>query len=93
MKNWIFLFLLLFAVRSFAGRDEIVISVKGMVCAFCAQGITKKFKAEPSVTKVEVSLEKKLVILTQVPGQTLSDTRIEAILQDSGYTVEKIERR
>ena len=71
---------------------EIKVSVKGMVCAFCAQGITKKFKAEPSVAKVDVSLEKKLVSIELKKGEDLSDDKISQILKDSGYSVDRIER-
>ena len=78
---------------SFAAGKEIKVSVKGMVCGFCAQGITKKFKAEAAVEKVDVSLEKKLVTLDLKDGQDLADSKIESILKDSGYNVEKIERQ
>lgn len=71
---------------------EVIVNVKGMVCAFCAQGITKKFKAEPTVSNVDVSLEKKIVKLTIKEGQELPDAKIESLLKDSGYTVEKIKR-
>jgi mercuric ion binding protein len=91
MKKILLVLLLLFSIPSFAASNEIVVSVKGMVCAFCAQGITKKFKAEPSISKVDVSLEKKTVTLDLVPGQNLADSRIETILKDAGYNVEKIE--
>lgn len=76
----------------FAGNREIKVSVKGMVCAFCAQGITKKFKGEPSVDKVDVSLEKKLVTIDLKDGKDISNEKIESILKESGYTVETIAR-
>ena len=71
---------------------EIKVSVKGMVCAFCAQGITKKLKAESSVSQVEVSLEKKLVTIETKKNADLTDEKINQILKDSGYTVDRIER-
>ena len=43
--------------------QEIKVGVKGMVCAFCAQGIEKNFLKQPEVSKVEVSLENKFVKL------------------------------
>ena len=89
----IFLILAFFIpVVSLAAGKEIKVSVKGMVCAFCAQGITKKFKAEPAVEKVDVSLEKKLVTIDIKEGQELSDKKIERVLTDSGYNIEKIDR-
>ncbi|MBY0316281.1 MAG: heavy-metal-associated domain-containing protein [Bdellovibrionales bacterium] len=71
---------------------EVIVNVKGMVCAFCAQGITKKFKAEPTVSNIDVSLEKKIVKLSIKEGKELPDAKIESLLKDSGYTVEKIKR-
>ena len=76
-----------------AVSKEIRVSVKGMVCAFCAQGITKKFKREPSVSHVEVSLEKKFVTIETKGNEDLSDEKINQILKDSGYSVERIERQ
>ena len=64
-----------------------------MVCGFCAQGITKKFKAEASVAKVDVSLETKLVTIDLKDNQDLGDNKIETILKDAGYNIEKIERQ
>jgi mercuric ion binding protein len=91
MKNLIFLLALLSSV-AFAAGQEVKVTVKGMVCGFCAQGITKKFKAESAVEKVDVSLEKKLVTIDFKEGQDLADKKIESILTDSGYNVEKIDR-
>ena len=65
--------------------NEIKVGVKGMVCAFCAQGIEKKFKAKKEVSKVEVSLENKFVKLIFKDGQTLSKEKISEILKDAGY--------
>ena len=65
--------------------QELKIGVKGMVCAFCAQGIEKNFLKQPEVSKVEVSLENKYVKLKFKEGQTLAKEKIAAILKESGY--------
>ncbi|HTL11715.1 MAG TPA: heavy-metal-associated domain-containing protein [Bdellovibrionota bacterium] len=83
--------LLLTAPMAF-GR-EISISVRGMVCSFCAQGIEKKFSAEPAVQKVTVRLSEKTVSLTLKEGQDVSDDRIRSVLTESGYNVRSIERK
>ena len=93
MKNMIFVLTILFPALSFAAGKEIKVSVKGMVCGFCAQGIEKKFKAEPAVQKVDVSLETKLVTIDLKDGKEIENGRIEKILKDAGYNVEKIERK
>lgn len=68
-----------------ANPNELRVGVKGMVCAFCAQGIEKKFKAQKEVESVKVSLEKKYVELKFKNGQRLSNEKIIEILKDAGY--------
>ena len=93
MKNLVFVLAVFLPTLSFAAEKEIKVSVKGMVCGFCAQGIEKKFKAEPSVQKVDVSLETKLVTIDLKDGKEIDNGKIEKILKDAGYNVEKIERK
>lgn len=68
-----------------AVSNELRVGVKGMVCAFCAQGIEKKFKAQSEVESVQVSLESKFVLLKFKEGQHLSKDKIIEILKDAGY--------
>ena len=86
MKAILLAMILGFSAVSFAAESETV-GVKGMVCSFCAQGITKKFKEQPEVANVEVSLEKKFVKLTYAEGKKLSHEKIESLLKDAGYEV------
>lgn len=92
MKITMMTLILTISNLAFAVEKNITVSVKGMVCAFCAQGITKKFNSEPAVSKVDVSLEKKIVKLSLKEGQDIPDNKIEGILKDSGFNVEKISR-
>ena len=80
----------LLTTNNLLAGEKIEVTVKGMVCAFCSQGITKKFNEE-KVKSVNVSLEKHLVSLELNDGQKLENAKIEQILKDSGYGVEKIE--
>ena len=75
-----------------AAAKDISISVNGMVCGFCAQGIEKKFKALPQVKSVEVSLEKKLVKVVTKDNQDIDDAKINEILREAGYNIDKISR-
>lgn len=68
-----------------ANPNELRVGVKGMVCAFCAQGIERKFKAQKEVEGVKVSLENKYVELKFKDGQRLSNEKIIEILKDAGY--------
>lgn len=92
MRIILFLLVAHLSIPAHAQGKEVRIAVKGMVCGFCGQGITKKFKAEPAVDKIDVSLESKVVKISLKDGQNLDDAKIEKILTESGYSVEKIER-
>jgi mercuric ion binding protein len=73
----------------YASGVEKTVKVKGMVCAFCAQGIEKKFKAQNEVQDVDVNLEKHYVKLVFKPEQSLTDEKIATLLKDAGYSVEQ----
>lgn len=89
-KIFLLMIFLSFSMSIFA--KDITISVKGMVCGFCAQGIEKKFKALPAIDTIQVSLEKKTVVLKTKESQDVSNDVINQILTDSGYNVEEIKR-
>lgn len=82
----------LLVMPAFAQAKPITVQVKGMVCAFCAQGIEKKFKALPEISNVHVSLETKLVSLDTKEGKDVSDEQIKAIVTEAGYEMVKVER-
>lgn len=83
MKHFIFASLITLSSSAFA--SELQVGVKGMVCAFCAQGIEKSFMSQKEVSSVNVSLENKIVKIKFKDGQTLSQDKISQILKDSGY--------
>lgn len=86
----IFIALLLLSTNVMAG--EVYVTVNGMVCGFCAQGIEKKFKAEKSLDKIHVDLANKFVHLVLKDKLDIPDSKINQIITESGFTVEKIER-
>ncbi len=73
-----------------AFAETIHVGVNGMVCAFCATGIEKSFKAKPETEKVTVSLEDKLVTIMTKDGATMKDDEINKIIKDAGYEVTTI---
>lgn len=79
------LFALSITLSSVALASEVKVGVKGMVCAFCAQGIEKKFKSQSEVDSINVSLENKFVTIKYKEGQSLSNDKISQLLRDSGY--------
>ena len=75
-----------------ANAKTIKIDVDGLVCAFCAQGIEKKMKAQAATDKVFVSLEKKVVAVSLKAGQDIADDKLKAEITDAGYVVKGISR-
>ena len=82
--------LTLIPISAFA--EEITVTVKGMVCSFCAQGIKKTFGKIDNVKSVNVDLDKKVVKLDVKDGSATNDKEIEKTINDAGYDVVKIER-
>ena len=86
----------LFATTSaHAAADRVMTvkaSVNGMVCSFCAQGIVAHFKKHPAVSNVHVDLTRKLVLLEEKKGSSISDREITEFIKKSGFEPQKIER-
>ena len=78
------------AQSSFA--DTLKIKVDGMVCGFCASSIEKKMRANKATADVYVSLENKIVAVSEKTGLKLDDAALKAQIADSGYEVKTIER-
>lgn len=88
----IIMWLLIFILPAAASAEEIAITVKGMVCSFCAQGIEKSFRSNPDVERVEVKLDEKIVRV-YTAERTLADAEVTRIINDAGYDVVKIDRK
>lgn len=92
-------FLVIFAIITFSTSahadertDDIVVTVNGMVCDFCAQSLEKVFKKEESVNGIDVSLDDQTVTVDTKEGQTLSDEKIKELIEWGGYDFVSIER-
>lgn len=91
MKTILFVMALSFAsITSFAETAKV--QVNGMVCAFCAQGIQKKFNEHPAVEKCSVDLDKKIVEVKVKKDKKITDAEIEKIIKAAGYAAVKVER-
>lgn len=90
MKKIIPVLLLLLSTTAFAEYAKV--TVNGIVCAFCAQGIKKKFSAESNVENTDVDLTSKTVKLKFKEGKNLADEKIKEIILNAGYEVKAIER-
>lgn len=91
MRNFPFVVFAL-ALPAFAGATTIEMDVNGLVCAFCAQGISKTLRGFPQTADVVVSLEKKLVAVAVKDGQDIADDDLKRALTNAGYEVKAIHR-
>lgn len=82
----------LLAIAASSAAATIEMTVNGLVCAFCAQGIEKKLKKFPATAEVLVSLEHRLVAVSLKDGQDIPDADLRKALTDAGYTVKDISR-
>jgi copper chaperone CopZ len=82
----------LLAAAASSAAATIELTVNGLVCAFCAQGIEKKLKKFPATAEVVVSLEHRLVVVSLKDGQDIADEDLRKALTDAGYSVKAISR-
>ncbi len=82
-----------FTVQATEEPRAIEMKVDGLVCAFCAQGISKKLERMDATADVLVSLENGLVAVALKPGMDLKDEDLRSALTDAGYSLRSIERR
>ena len=75
-----------------AAADTIEMTVNGLVCGFCAQGIEKTLRKNPATADILVSLEHRLVAVETRPGTDIADEVLRQALKDAGYDVKAIAR-
>ncbi len=93
MKSWLAVWMTLLSLAAPAiYATTIEMNVKGLVCAFCAQGIEKKLRKLSATADVVVSLEDRLVAVGLRDGQDIPDADLRRALTDAGYTVATIQR-
>jgi mercuric ion binding protein len=91
MKKIIIALVMGIAAISSMAANSVKVTVNGMVCAFCAQGIEKRISKMGATKDVFVDLKKKTVAIEAKEGQTLDAKAISAEIVDAGYDVVKIE--
>jgi copper chaperone CopZ len=79
------------AVQAQSAPSAVKLTVNGMVCAFCAQGIEARLKQMPETADLYINLKQKVVAVQAKPGATLALDKIRAEVTDAGYEVSSIE--
>ena len=90
MKKILVFCVFTFSLMAFAER--VVVSVPGMVCQMCVQGMKKAFKnaVENPNKDILVDLDTKMVTLNL--KTILTDDEIKERVKGTGYNAKKIER-
>lgn len=91
MKQLNLIIAIAFMALSQSALASMKVTVNGMVCSFCAQGIEKSISKMDETKAVFVDLKNKVVIVEAKEGKTLNEKLISQEIKDSGYDVVKIE--
>ena len=84
IRAFLFLVTIIFANLAFAGTIEV--TIHGMTCSFCADGLQRNLIKLPDVQKVDVSLKQKKVRLETKPGTSPDVDNIKKAVIDAGFT-------
>ena len=79
----VFLFALIISTSAMA--KDITVNVNGMVCDFCAQSLNKVFLKEDGVESLDISLENKTVVIHMAEDATITDEKINELIEWAGY--------
>ena len=75
-----------------AQAETVKLSVGGLVCAYCVQGIEKKFRELDAVEDIAFDLDNAQVTLTTKGQGDVSDQAIKDVISYGGYTLNSIVR-
>ena len=78
-------------VEGLKDKQIAVVSVKGMVCDFCAQGIEKTFKKDKAVTKIDVDLNKGKVFIAYQMNTKIDFDKIKKMIVSNGQNATKLQ--
>ncbi|MEY3773562.1 MAG: Heavy-metal-associated domain [Verrucomicrobiota bacterium] len=84
MKNLLIFLAVLGLVPAVSAR-EIVLTVEGLVCAFCANGISATAQRDPAIADVVVDLDNALARFVVKPNATLTADDAKKIITRAGY--------
>lgn len=94
MKN-LFLFFILFISlykhsASNNGNSTVYAYVNGLVCDFCARALEKTIGKNDAVKSIKVDLKEKMITINFNENKKLTDSIIEQLIADAGYSVREI---
>ena len=78
-------------VEGLKDKQIAVVSVKGMVCDFCAQGIEKTFKKDKTVAKIDVDLNKGKIFIDYQMNTKIDFEKIKKMIVSNGQNATKLQ--
>jgi len=75
-----------------AGGVRYVMRVDGLACAFCAYGVEKKLQAIEGVERVEVDLDRGLVVVDAREGVVLTGEQMRRLMREAGFSFRSLRR-
>ena len=70
--------------------SRVEVTVNGMVCSYCAQGIERNLRRLSLTQAVAVDLKQHRVTISVKPGAVVDDQQIRKAIRDSGFDVREI---
>ena len=67
--------------------------VDGLACPFCAYGIEKELTGLQAVEKVEIDMERGVVVVTLAPGASIAEGLFRKAVDNAGFTLREVEER
>ncbi|MCD8481921.1 MAG: hypothetical protein LR015_04125 [Verrucomicrobia bacterium] len=68
--------------------EEINLTINGMVCAFCAQGLADLARSFDPVEQAYVDMDNSLVVLVIRAGYSMPDAMVHEYVRDAGYDLQ-----
>ncbi len=89
MKRWVLALImaLLWSAAAFAAGTQYELRVDGLACPYCAYGIEKNLKKTDGVEKIEIDLDRGLVIVVVADGVTFTQAQMAKLINDAGFTL------
>lgn len=94
MKRYLIVpLLLLWSLTALAAGTQYTLRVDGLACPYCAYGIEKKLKQIEGVEKIDVDLQKGLVVVDVREGVQLTEPQMQQLFKDAGFTYRSMKEK
>lgn len=84
---------MLWSLAVLAAGTQYVMRVDGLACPYCAYGVEKKLKQIKGVEKIDVDLDKGLVIVNVREHVELTEPQMIQLFKDAGFTYRSMTKK